>query len=112
MLPKSRRLNLKKDFKWVVQGKRKETDSFKFFFKPGSNKFPKIGVAVSKDYFKKSHQRVQAKRSSFQAVKQVYDSLPNNLNLVIMPKTVILKKAPQALFEELVNVKSYFNFSN
>jgi ribonuclease P protein component len=112
MLPKSRRLNLKKDFKWVVQGRKKETESFKLFFRPGNNLFPKIGVAISKGYFKKSHERVQAKRQSFSAVKSIYQFLPNNLNLVIMPKSAILKREQSSLIEELEYVQTDFNLSH
>ncbi len=112
MLPKNRRLNLKKDFKWVVQGRKKETESFKLFFRSGNNKYPKIGIAISKGYFRKSHERVLAKRRSFHAIKPAYESLPNNLNLVIMPKTPILKKDMKSLMEELSYVKESFNLSN
>jgi ribonuclease P protein component len=112
MLPKSRRLNLKKDFKWVVQGRKKETESFKLFFRPGRNFFPKIGVAVAKGYFKKSHERVLAKRKSFSAIKSIYQFLPNNLNLVIMPKSAVLTREQSFLIKELEYVQEDFNTSH
>lgn len=104
MLPKTRRLNLKKDFKWVVLGKKAETDNLKIYWRLGTNKFPKIGIAISKNYFKKSSERVEAKRRCFAAAKAHYASLPNNLNLVIMPKTAVLNKEQNQLVAELENV--------
>lgn len=109
MLPKSRRLNLKKSFKWAITGLRLETPSFKIYVKKGDNLYPKIGVALTQSQFKKAHERVEAKRLSFKAVEGIYQSLSNDLNLVIMPKAVILKKAALELAKELEDVKTRFN---
>lgn len=111
MLPKQKRLNLTQDYKWVASGKRIETSSFKLFLKFGENTTPKIGVALSKQSFNKANLRNQAKRISLLAVESLYEMLPNNLNLVIMPKSVCLEKSVENLKEELLNVKD-FNFTH
>ncbi len=105
MLPKSRRLNLNRDFSRVVAGKKVETHSFKLFFKNGESENPLVGIALSKQYFKKAHDRNKARRISSQAIQSVYNSLRINLNLVIMPKTAVLEKTAEQLIEELKNVK-------
>ena len=109
MLPKSRRLNLKKSFKWAVTGTRVETPSFKIYVKKGDNLFPKVGIALTRSQFKKAHERVEAKRLSFKASESIYQSLSNDLNLVIMPKAIILKKTALELIKELEDVKTRFN---
>lgn len=109
MLPKPQRLNLKKTFKWVAAGRKTETLSLKLFYRAGNNPQALVGIATSKNYFKKSHQRNRAKRLASKAVEEVYPTLPNNLNLVIMPKAEILEKSSQEVSEELKNVQYIFN---
>lgn len=111
MLPKSKRLNLKKDFKWVAQGKRLETVNFKLFFRYGENTQPKVAVATSSQLFKKATQRNKAKRTAFKALQEVYPALQRGTNLVIMPKSAVLEKSVKELTEELKNVQS-LNFSD
>lgn len=111
MLPNNKRLNLSQDYKWVASGKRIETLSFKLFLKLGRNTLPKIGVALSKQSFPKANLRNKAKRITLLTVEPLYERLPNNLNLVIMPKSVCLEKSSETLREELLNVKD-FNFTN
>lgn len=76
MLPKSQRLNLKKDFKWVAAGKRIESKFLTLFIKTNDNVFPKIGIATSGKVFKKAHQRNRARRLVSQAFQAIYTKLP------------------------------------
>lgn len=91
MLAKSRRLNLKKDFKWVASGSKIESQFLKLFFKPGDNVLPKIGIATSKSVFKKAHERNRARRLIAQAFQATYYLIPNTINIVALPKAGILE---------------------
>lgn len=109
MLPKNQRLNLKQNFKWIVSsGKKSETPSFKLLYRLGENSHPLVGVAISSKNFKKAHQRIQAKRLSFSASKEVYSTLLKNLNLVIMPRAQVLNRNIEQLSLELKNVKALY----
>lgn len=89
MLPKSKRLNLKRDFKWVAAGQNLDTKYAKLFLRMGSNTTAKIGVAISSD-FKKATQRNRAKRVTFTAFKSLYSHLPPKINIVVLPKQSVL----------------------
>ena len=108
MLAKDKRLNLKKNFKWVVAGKKLETPNFRFFFRFSSNKQPLVGIASSKVFFKKAHLRNRARRLSSEAAQFIYSDLPSGLNLVIMPKSAILETSVDNLKVEIVNAKNNF----
>ncbi len=101
MLPKNKRLNLKKNFKWAASGKKAESTNFKIFAKEGENKEPLVGVAVSSSVFKKSTLRNKAKRISFKAIEISYSHLRKDLNLVIMPKIGVLETPINELADEL-----------
>lgn len=90
MLSRSKRLNLKKDFKWVVQGKVVDTKYAKLFLRMGDNIFPKVGIATSSKSFKKSTDRNRARRIISAAIEPLYDRLHRSLNIVSLPKTGIL----------------------
>ncbi len=109
MLPKSDRLNLKKDFKWVVSGKRIETPLFTLFAKEGENDHCLVGIALSSKNFKKAHERNRARRLLSVALKQVYPQLRNNLNLVIMPKVAILLSPSEKTLATLENVSAIYS---
>ncbi len=108
MLPKSQRLNLKYNFKWVVQGQKIESKNFKIYFRFGTNKNPLVGVAVTKKIFPKSVFRNKAKRVVYSAMGEIYPNLPNEINLVIMPKAKVLEMSQKEAKEELKSVK--FNY--
>jgi len=91
MLPKSQRLNLKKDFKWVAAGQKLETKYLKLFIRTGDNVIARVGIAVSGKSFKKAHERNRAKRLVAEAFHKTYDSLPNTVNIVALPKAGILE---------------------
>lgn len=86
MLPKSHRLNLKIDFKWVASGKKIDSKFLKMFIRMGENLNPRIGVAISSKNFRKATERNRTKRVAFQAFQSLYSSLPNNINIVALPK--------------------------
>ena len=90
MLPKSQRLNLKKDFKWVAAGKKLETKYLKLFIKLGDNQIPKVGVAVSSKTFAKATERNRARRIVAAAVESLYQNLPNNINIIALPKAGVI----------------------
>lgn len=91
MLPKHQRLNLKKDFKWVASSKKLETKYLKIFIRVGDNQIPKLGIATSSKTFKKAVERNRARRLVSSAVEPLYGRLPENVNIVALPKIGILK---------------------
>lgn len=112
MLPQSKRLNLKTDFKWVVTGKKIETKFTKLFIKFSENLWPKVGIAVSAGVFKKANQRNKAKRLVYSAFESLYNLLPKNINIVALPKedinkvksTEVLLDLQQSLkYEKIIN---------
>lgn len=108
MLAKTSRLNIKKNFKFVVAGQRRETTNFKLYFRVSDNKQPLVGVSVSKKMFRKATDRNRAKRKCFGAVESHLKRLPSAMNLVIMPKASILSQSIEALEEELASVKDLY----
>lgn len=91
MLPKSQRLNLKKDFKWVAAGKKLETKYLKLFIKVGDNQTPRVGIAVSGKSFKKAVERNRARRLTSAAFEALYPNLPNAVNIVALPKAGVIR---------------------
>lgn len=86
MFPKSQRLNLKKDFKWVASGKKIETKYLKLFMRVGENSNPRVGIAVSSKNFKKATDRNHAKRLISHAFQSIFHLLPSTINIVALPK--------------------------
>lgn len=91
MLPKSQRLNLKKDFQWVVSGLKLETKYLKLFVKRGDNDIPKIGIATSSKIFKKAVERNRARRLISAAFETLYPNLPSNVNILALPKAGVVR---------------------
>lgn len=109
MLSKDKRLNLSKNFKDVRSSKlKKETESLRVFYKYSDNKNALVGIALTKGIFKKAHERNRARRLASFAIEKLYPRLPNNLNLVIMPKLAILEKSGEEVLKEVEDVK-FFN---
>lgn len=109
MLPKSLRVNLSKEFKTIAASSRAESANFKYYFQRTDSTFARIGIALSKNYFKKAVQRNKAKRKTSAAAEKIYDGLPKGLNLIIMPKTKVLDLEASALAEEITHVKRIFD---
>lgn len=101
MLPKQKRLNLKKDFKWAVTGKKINSLYFSAFIKYGENLFPRIGIATSKKYFKNSVDRNRARRLLSKAFENIYDRLPQNINIIALPKSGLIDVKSENLSKEL-----------
>jgi ribonuclease P protein component len=108
MLPKSQRLNLKKDFSFVIQGKKTETPSMRLMYRVGENEIALVGIALAKKNFRKAVARNKVKRKASDAIQVHYERLRKDLNLVIMPKPEILKKRTEELTKELESVKDLY----
>lgn len=91
MLSKDRRLNLKKDFKWVAAGKKLETKYLKLFVRLGDNEASKVGIAVSSKFFSKASQRNRARRLVSAAFEVLLPKLPKTINIVALPKTPVIE---------------------
>jgi len=90
MLPKSNRLNLRTDFKWVASGKKIETKFIKLFCKTSTNIQARVGIAVSSKSFKKATDRNRARRLVSASFENLYERLPKNINIVALPKPLVL----------------------
>lgn len=90
MLPKSERLNLKKDFKWAIAGKLADTKYAKLYLRTGENQIPRIGIATSSKTFKKATERNRARRLISQALQSMYNQLPTTINILVLPKQAVL----------------------
>lgn len=104
MLAKSKRLNLKRDFKWVASGKKIETKFAKLFIRIGDNEFPKVGIALSSSLFKRATERNKARRVLSAALESLYSKLPQSINIVALPKPGILKVKSADVFLDLETV--------
>ncbi len=100
MLLKSRRLNLRTNFRWVASGQSFTSENFKFFYRLGENETPLVGVSIVSAQFKKANLRNQAKRIMFNLANLNYHKLHKNLNLVIMPRSQVLDLSPEILNKE------------
>lgn len=107
MLPKSQRLNLKKDFKWVAVGKKIESKFLTLFIKTGDNVTPRIGIAVSGRSFKKAHERNRARRLVAQAFQSTVYRLPSTANIVALPKEGILSVKSNDVLLDLEQALKY-----
>jgi len=104
MLPKPQRLNLKKDFKWVVSGKKLETKYLKLFVRYGENTTAKIGIALSSKSFKKAVDRNRARRLTSTAFQTLYSKLPTNVSIVVLPKAGVLSVKSDDLVLDLEGI--------
>lgn len=101
MLPKDKRLNLKKDFKWVASGQKAENDLTKLFFKFGENPFPLVGIAVSSAVFKKAVDRNRARRLISTGIENFYRQLTPGVNIVLLPKSGVLNVSSNEVISSL-----------
>lgn len=104
MLSKDKRLNLKKDFKWVASGKRIDNPLITLFIRIGDNSSPRVGIAVSSKHFKKAVERNKARRLTSAGFESLYTKLPANINIVALPKVGVLKVKSGDLLLELENI--------
>ena len=112
MLSKDKRLNLKKDFKWVASGKKLETKYLKLFVKLGDNELPRVGIAVSGKSFKKAVERNRARRLTSAAFEALYPNLPNAVNIVALPKAGVVRVKSGELLLDLETVLKHEKIIN
>lgn len=91
MLSTDKRLNLKTSFNFVIKGQKSENSLYKMFFRTGDNLQPKIGIALKKEYFKLAVDRNRARRLTSKAMEVLFPNLKEKVNLILMPKTGVLK---------------------
>lgn len=101
MLPRQKRLNLKKDFSWVAAGQKVETSLLKVFFRFSQNPDPKVGIAVSSKTFKKAVERNRARRLISKGWENLYNSLPRGVNLITLPKSGVINLNAQEITAHL-----------
>lgn len=75
----------------MASGEKTENSLVKIFFKNGQNEFPKIGISLSKNIFKKAVDRNRARRFVSKSFENLYNKLPSGLNIVAMPKADVLQ---------------------
>ncbi len=91
MLPKSKRLNLKTSFNFIIKGQKAENSLYKIFFRQGDDLTAKVGIALKKEYFKLATDRNRARRLTSRAMEVIYPKLKEDVNLILMPKIGMLK---------------------
>lgn len=105
MPPKSNRLNLKKDFKWMVAGEKIDTKYATIYIRKGNNELPKIAVALSSKHFRKAVDRNKVKRAFYRALSSIYNGLPRSVNIIALPKPLSLNVKSISLAAELKSLK-------
>lgn len=101
MLAKEKRLNLKKDFKWVASGSRLESGLVKLFYKPNSKDITLIGIATSSKTFKKAVLRNRARRLISSGFESLYDKLKIGISIVVLPKEEVLNYSSEDITQDL-----------
>jgi ribonuclease P protein component len=104
VLPKSQRLNLKTDFKWVASGKKLEGRHAKLFIKFGENNSPRIGIATSSKVLKNATDRNRARRLISQSLQSLYNLLPPTINIVALPKAGVSEVKSENVLEDLKTI--------
>ena len=104
MLSKEKRLNLKRDFKWVAAGSKVEDQLVKIFYRLGENNFPRLGIEVSSKNFKKAVERNRARRLTSVAFEHLYPNLPQKINMVALPKSGVLRLKSEDLIKDLAKL--------
>lgn len=100
MLSKVNRLNLKFQFKEVITGKKIFSKFGNLYLKYGENSQPKIGIALTTKTFKKAHERNRAKRLISTAFEKLLFKLPSNINILVVPNSMVLRVKSEELLEE------------
>lgn len=101
MVSRDKRLNLKIDFKWVASGQKIDTRFARLFFITGQNTKAKIGIALSGKNFKKANERNRARRLVSKGFELLYAKLPQDLNIIALPKASVLEVKSQEVLLDL-----------
>ena len=80
------------------------SEFLKVFFKTGENEIAKVGIALSSKNFKRAVDRNRARRLTSQAFQEIYPSLPNNINIVALPKAGVLSVKSDDLVLDLETI--------
>ncbi len=104
MLSRDKRLNLKKEFSYVASGQKLEDSLVKIFYRFGQNPLPKVGIAISSANFKHAVDRNRARRVVSSVVEDLYQYMNQNLNLIILPKQLVLSSDHDTLSKQLKNL--------
>lgn len=101
MLSKEKRLNLKKDFTWVAAGEKSGNLFIKIFFRFGNNQSPRVGIATSKNTFKKAVDRNRSKRLVSSGFEVFYRQLVDGVNIIALPKEEVLRAGSEEIINSL-----------
>lgn len=102
MIKKKNRLK-KKEFNLVFkEGVKKRTKFFLFVRKDKKNE-KKISVSVSKKVEKKAVFRNKTKRMVFEILRQNFEKIPENVNLVLIVSSPILNKDKKEVQKDILN---------
>lgn len=101
MLNKSLRLNLPSDFyKLKKYGNKINSKYFNFVYLNNENSL-KIGIVISKKISPKAHNRNRIKRIVRALTKDLLESFPKNIKVVIYPKINVLETPYPLLLKEM-----------
>lgn len=101
MLPKDKRLNLKKDFKWVASGSKLESGLVKLFYKSNPGNPTRVGIATSSKTFKSAVLRNRARRLTSSGFEKLYGNLKVGISIVVLPKERVLNKTSEEIVKDL-----------
>lgn len=102
MLPKIKRLNLSKDFKWVRAGKVIHSAHFQLFGRYGENEITRVGVAITSKVLPKATLRNKARRKMVRVFEEIYPKLPKKFNIIALPKAGINEVKSEDLKKEVL----------
>ena len=101
MLPKKNRINLKTEFTFIRSGKQVEDDLVKLLVKIGKNTIPRIGISTSAKVHRLASDRNRARRLVSKAFENLYQELPESINIIALPKSGVLSVSSDKLTEKL-----------
>lgn len=104
MLSKDKRLNLKTSFNFVIKGQKLENQLTKIFFRSGDNSQALVGIALKKEHFKLATDRNRARRLISKGFENLYNKLPEGINIVTMPKKEVLSKSSDEVTKSLEEI--------
>ncbi|MBI4039832.1 ribonuclease P protein component [Candidatus Daviesbacteria bacterium] len=85
----------------MASGQKFSNPWVKIFAKDGANKTPRVGIPLSSKDFKLAVDRNRARRLVASAIQPLYPRLKDGLNLIVMPKPLVLGISPADLSKQL-----------
>jgi ribonuclease P protein component len=99
--PKTRRLGTAADFQRVFEQPRKSGDSLLTVLARSNGKpYPRLGLAISKRYVRKAHDRNRIKRLVRESFRQKQQEL-GGIDFVVMARTAVCQADHETLFRSL-----------